>query len=92
MLAILAISGAARRTPAPADRPQILVVGLLDIGANVLYAVASTKGLLSIVSVVGALYPVTTVILARLLLGERLARVQQVGVVLAFTGVALISV
>jgi drug/metabolite transporter (DMT)-like permease len=81
-----------RRHPRSGDLPAVLAVGVLDVGANGLYAVASTKGLLSVVSVLGSLYPVTTVILAWALLHERLARVQQVGVALAFAGVALISV
>ena len=52
---------------------------------------ANTKGALSIVSVVGSLYPVMTLILARAVLGERIRRVQQVGVVAALAGVAMIA-
>lgn len=80
-----------RRRPARADLPQVVAVGLLDTGANALFAFASTKGLLSVVSVLGSLYPVMTVLLAWLLLHERLVRVQQVGVALAFAGVTLLS-
>jgi drug/metabolite transporter (DMT)-like permease len=57
----------------------------------VLFAVATTKSLLSLVAVLGQLYPVVTVLLARILLGERLTRGQAVGVVGAFAGVALIT-
>ena len=53
--------------------------------------VANTKGALSIVSVVGSLYPVMTLILARAVLGERIRRVQQVGVAAALAGVAMIA-
>jgi drug/metabolite transporter (DMT)-like permease len=53
--------------------------------------VANTKGALSIVSVVGSLYPVMTLFLARMVLGERIRRLQQVGVVAALTGVAMIA-
>jgi len=67
------------------------VAGTLDCGATALYAVANTKGALSIVSVVGSLYPVMTLILARAVLGERIRRVQQVGVVAALAGVAMIA-
>lgn len=88
-VALLAVAG--QRLPARADAGRLAAVGILDVGANGLYAVATTKGLLSVVSVLGSLYPVTTVILARLILGERLGRVQQAGVALAFTGVTLIS-
>ena len=64
---------------------------MLDVTATGLYALAQTLGSLSVVSVVGSLYPVTTVLLARGVLGERLRRVQAVGVVLALRGVALIA-
>lgn len=71
--------------------PVIAVIGVLDISANGLFAVASTKGLLSVVSVVSALYPVATVLLARFILKERVLRVQAVGIVAALAGVALIA-
>jgi drug/metabolite transporter (DMT)-like permease len=61
------------------------------MAANALFAVASTRGLVSVVSVVASLYPVTTVVLARLLLGERIAAAQQLGVVAALSGVVLIT-
>ena len=61
------------------------------MGADVLFAVATTVGLLSIVSVLSSLYPVVTVLLARLVLDERLNRAQGFGIMLAFAGVLLIS-
>jgi drug/metabolite transporter (DMT)-like permease len=73
------------------DLPVLLLVGVLDTAGNVLFAVATTKSLLSLVAVLGQLYPVVTVLLARILLGERLTRGQGVGVVGAFAGVALIT-
>ncbi len=69
----------------------VVVVGVLDLAATALYAVAQTKGLLSVVPVIASLYPITTVLLARGVLGERLQRVQAVGVTLAFAGVALVA-
>jgi drug/metabolite transporter (DMT)-like permease len=71
--------------------PALLVIGAFDIAANGLFAIASREGLLSLVSVAGSLYPVTTIILARVVLGERLARLQRLGVALALAGVALIA-
>ena len=56
-----------------------------------LFAVATTKSLLSLAAVLGQLYPVVTVLLARCFLGERISRGQGVGVVCAFAGVALIT-
>ena len=67
------------------------MIGVLDLGANGLYALATQEGLLSVVSVLGSLYPAVTVVLARVVLAERIARVQQVGVVLALAGVVAIS-
>ena len=70
----------------------VAAVGLTDVGANALFAAASGHGLLAIVSVLGCLYPVTTVLLAHLLLHERLTRVQLAGVGVALAGVAALSV
>jgi drug/metabolite transporter (DMT)-like permease len=76
-------------------RPHIGVlaaVGLLDTGGNTLFAAASeSHGLLSVVSVLASLYPVVTVLLARLVLRERVARSQELGVLVTLTGVVLIS-
>jgi drug/metabolite transporter (DMT)-like permease len=71
--------------------PGIAVVGVLDTTANVLYASASTMGLVSVAAVLASLYPVVTVILARIVLHERLSLIQTVGVVCALAGVAFIA-
>jgi drug/metabolite transporter (DMT)-like permease len=84
----------ALRVPLPAAPRRLgalALVGLLDAGANGLYAAAATEGLLSVVAVLGALYPVSTVLLARAVLGERVRRIQEVGIVAALAGVALIA-
>jgi drug/metabolite transporter (DMT)-like permease len=69
----------------------IFVAGALDVGANVLYLLASREGLLSLVAVLTSLYPASTVLLARLVLRERMSRVQIGGLALVVTGVALIA-
>jgi drug/metabolite transporter (DMT)-like permease len=66
-------------------------IGLLDLGANAAYNYATTIGELSTVAVASSLYPVTTVMLAALLLGERVRGVQRVGVIVALVGVAAIA-
>ncbi len=71
--------------------PVLLVIGLFDVLANALFAVASTKGLLPVVAVGGSMYPAFTIALAHGVLGERLARVQWAGVALALAGVAMIA-
>ena len=84
---------ALRRTiaPAPASLPLVALAGALDMSANILYVLAAYAGYLAIAAVLTSLYPASTVFLARLLLGERLARVQKIGVALALAGVALIA-
>jgi drug/metabolite transporter (DMT)-like permease len=70
----------------------LVAIGVLDTGGNALFAAASsTHGLLSVVSVLASLYPVVTVLLARLVLGERVQRTQDAGVVVALAGVVLIT-
>jgi drug/metabolite transporter (DMT)-like permease len=69
----------------------LVVVGLGDTFATLLYSIATTRGLLSVVAVLASLYPIVIVVLARVLLTERVARAQLGGVVVALAGVALIS-
>jgi drug/metabolite transporter (DMT)-like permease len=69
----------------------VTAIGMLDLGANGLYALATRHGLLSEVSVASSLYPLATVVLARILLGERVRRVQELGIVAALAGVVLIA-
>lgn len=74
------------------DLPALFAVGILDVGADVLFAFATTLGLLSVVSILSSLYPVATLILARIVLNERMARPQRAGIGLALAGVVLISI
>ena len=71
--------------------PFIVAVGLLDTGANGLFALATTRGYLSIVAVMGSVYPVVTVVLAYAVLRERLARHQLAGALATLAGIALIA-
>jgi len=71
--------------------PTVFTIGILDATAALAYTAATTKGLLSLVSVISSLYPAVSVILAALILKERLQGLQFCGVVLAIVGVALIS-
>ena len=90
---LLVLTGATRAPRRLARRSvaAVAAVGLADVSANALFAVASSRGLLSLVAVLGSLYPVVTVLLAHVLLGERLTRAQQAGVAVALAGVAAIA-
>ena len=74
------------------DLPALVVIGLGDVTANALFAYSSSRGMVSVASVLGSLYPVATVFWAWLLLGERLRRVQAIGVALTLVGVVAIAV
>jgi drug/metabolite transporter (DMT)-like permease len=71
--------------------PLLVVTGIFDAGANLLYGASARHGLISVVSVLGSLYPIVLVVLAYLWLHERISRPQLGGVALALAGVALIS-
>lgn len=79
--------GGARRT----HLVPLALIGSADLLANVLFATASSRGQVSIAAVLGSLYPVATILLARVVLKERLRVIQQVGVVGALVGAAIIS-
>jgi drug/metabolite transporter (DMT)-like permease len=74
-----------------ADLPVLASIGVLDTGGNVFFAAASSRGLVSVVSVLASLYPVVTVLLARAVLHERVHRSQELGIALALGGIVLIS-
>jgi uncharacterized membrane protein len=69
----------------------LAAIGGCDIVANGSYALAASRGDLSVAAVLASLYPVVTALLARTILAERLRRVQALGVIAALTGVLLLS-
>jgi drug/metabolite transporter (DMT)-like permease len=71
--------------------PILVATGLFDTAANLLYGASARHGLISVVSVLGSLYPIVLVALAYFVLSERIARTQLAGVAVALAGVALIS-
>jgi len=71
--------------------PMVLLIGLLDVSANVLFGLATSRGLLSVVSVLASLYPVVTVTLAWVVLHERTSSLQRAGAAAAIAGAALIT-
>lgn len=88
----MAVALATRQTwkiPAAA-LPAAIACGGLDMIANGLYLAAVRQGQLSLVATLASLYPASTVLLARVVLGERLGRLQMVGVVAAGAAIVLI--
>ena len=71
--------------------PLVAAVGVFDTGANVLVAAATTYGAVGIVAVLGSLYPITTIVLAWLVLGERLGMAKRAGGLVALAGAALVA-
>lgn len=88
---VLALSTRRLGGMAVRDVPALLAIGCADLGANVLFGLASSRGEVSVASVLGSLYPVVTILLARTLLKERLRGIQKVGALLALLGAGVIA-
>ncbi len=90
----LLVIGILRRAPFPSRNvlPIILLSGLLDSGGNVLFLFASELGRLDVATILASLYPASTVILSRIILGEQTTRLQQIGVIAALVAIAMIAV
>lgn len=76
------------------DRPALrwlAVLGVIEVVASAALLLALQRGPVAIASVLASLYPVTTVLLAGLVLRERLSRLQRLGVLLALTAIVLVS-
>jgi drug/metabolite transporter (DMT)-like permease len=71
--------------------PAAAAAGVLDAAANVCYVLATRAGLFGVAVVIISLYPGITVLLARVVLGERTRAVQRIGLVLAAAGVVLVT-
>ena len=93
VLLLLAACAIARpRLPAqPRALAAIAAVGVFDLLANLLFVLAAGRGLLSVVGVLGSLYPAFTVVLARFVLHERLTRSQGAGVLVTLAGVVALA-
>lgn len=75
----------------PVTASIALGAGVFDAAANTLYLLATRVGLLSLAAVLTALYPAITVLLARIVYGERLRMVQRIGLLVAASGVVLVT-
>jgi drug/metabolite transporter (DMT)-like permease len=77
--------------PAASRVPAIIAIGIADMTGNAFYILAVQAGALAVASVVSSLYPVTTVILATVILHERVTRSHAVGIALAALAITLIG-
>lgn len=89
--ALLATALRAATRPTRSDGLTLVTIGATDTGANGAFAIASTMGLVSVTAVLASLYPAVTAVLAWRFHGERLRRIQVVGVVATLSGVILLA-
>ncbi len=93
-LAALCLVGVVSRQLKPLPRPAAglaILAGVTGGAGTACYFVATHHGLLAVTAVITALYPGSTILLARVLLGERLTRIRLAGLALAAVSVALIA-
>ena len=92
----VALAAAARVAKVPlvvprAVVPVVVACGALDMLANALYLIAVREGPLGLVATLASLYPASTVLLARVVLGERLRPVQSIGLACAAAAIVMIT-
>ena len=90
---VLPLALSRRQLPRPDGRllTPVLLSGTLDVAGNAFFVLAGQAGRLDVAAILSSLYPASTVLLAALLLGERVLRVQMLGIVAALGAIALIA-
>ncbi len=91
LIMVLALSRTAT-LPSPRSLPVVGLAGLGDTGGTTLYALAAHTGRLDISAVLASMYPAATVMLAWIILKEKLTGSQRAGIVVALLALALIAV
>jgi drug/metabolite transporter (DMT)-like permease len=92
---VLAAALVATRRSWPRGRAAaraVVLVGVVDVAANAFFTLGTDVGLLAVVAATAALYPLVAVVLARVVLGERLSRLQTVGVGVVVVALAVVAV
>jgi drug/metabolite transporter (DMT)-like permease len=91
LFAVMAVTGGHGRLRMPmAVAPMAVACGVIDMLANALYLAATRGGALSVIVTLASLYPASTVLLAGVVLRERLGRVQIAGVAACLAAIVLI--
>jgi drug/metabolite transporter (DMT)-like permease len=72
--------------------PIVLLAGALDVAGNVFFVLATHAGRLDVAAILSSLYPAVTVLLASIILRERVTRLQAMGILVALVAIPLISV
>ena len=88
---VAAVVSSTTLRPPRAMLPVLITIGIVDTGANVLVATATTKGAAGIVAILSSLYPIVTIALARIVLAERLDAWKRIGGIVALAGAALVA-
>jgi drug/metabolite transporter (DMT)-like permease len=96
LVGVLALGLVAFLSRQPAMPPRglwgiVILSGILDIAGNGFYALAARTGRLDVAAVLGALYPASTVLLAWLILKEKISRIQTIGILCAFAAIVLFT-
>lgn len=90
MFTLLALASSAALLPERGSRMTVVLAGLLDAAAAVFFVMSARIGLLSVGAALAALYPVVTVLLARIITKKRIRRHQLVGMGLALCAIGLL--
>jgi len=93
LVVVLPVAYSQRQRAPKARWPLVLMVitGVLDVAGNTFFVLAGQTGRLDVAAILASLYPASTVLLAALILGERVRRPQAIGIVVALAAIALIA-